>query len=70
MKCFVLTVAMGGDAFDQNPVAELQSILEKVSAQLGEDRSEGVIRDSNGNSCGAWGFEPGELDPQPDGSHG
>jgi hypothetical protein len=65
MTSFVMSISMGGAAFDESPIAELQRVLRKVIDCLDEGRSEGVVRDSNGNSCGVWGFE---ADSHPDGA--
>jgi len=68
MTSFVMTVALGGAAFEESPVEELQILLAKVSHCLGEGSSGGTLRDSNGNTCGAWGLEPSLAD-DPDGHH-
>lgn len=69
MTSFVLTVSLGGAAFADSPIPELQAVLRKVIDCLDDGRTEGVVRDSNGNSCGVWGFEPAGSanEPHPDG---
>ena len=57
---FMLTINVGADAFTPSPVPEIQRLLHQVAAKLNDWPAvvEGILRDSNGNTCGLWGFEP------------
>jgi hypothetical protein len=55
---FILTVNIGSDAFTPEPFSELRRILLEVADKLEEDRTEGTLRDANGNTVGLFGFEP------------
>lgn len=54
---FTLTVDLAGAAFDDND-AELRDLLHQAGRRIGALRptigERGVLRDSNGNTCGAW----------------
>jgi hypothetical protein len=53
---FALHICIDNDAFQPYPHSELARILRQAANQLqnGEDGSEAVLSDSNGNTVGSW----------------
>lgn len=59
-ETFTLNVRLNGAAFEW-PMTELARILREIAGRLEEEGADsGAIRDSNGNSCGGFGFQVSE----------
>ena len=55
MSKFSIQFSTDNAAFDNGTDrAEIQYILYKIKAELTEFKSNGIIRDSNGNTIGNW----------------
>jgi len=57
-----IEIETGNAAFDDFPADEVDSILAEAFFRPG---GQGLLRDSNGNTVGRWGWsvDVGELDP-------
>lgn len=59
---FLIKINMDNAAFERMPEWEIDSILKRVSQRLEAGEVYGKTLDTNGNTCGFWGFvEEDEL---------
>ena len=50
---FTIKVSTGNAAFD-NPSQELAQLLRQVADKVAEERTSGLLFDTNGNQVGQW----------------
>lgn len=59
---FLIKINMDNAAFERMPEWEIDSILKRISQRLDAGEVYGKTLDTNGNTCGFWGFvEQDEL---------
>ena len=56
MSAFTLKINTDNDAF-QDDQDELARCVRNVAESLKSGKTEGVVKDSNGNTVGSWGLD-------------
>jgi hypothetical protein len=61
---FILEIESANAAYDEDTPGEVARLLRHCAAQVEDGVRRGLLRDLNGNHCGAWQF--GEEDEDDD----
>jgi hypothetical protein len=53
-----LTINLDNAAFEDNPATEIWSVCNQMHDAIRREETEGKLRDTNGNTVGAWRIVP------------